>query len=186
MLNTPLPRLSTDSIGGLSSPTVNWNHTRLRLQNLVFCGANACSDRKVMQLAGVPCDTTPRYESPPALPVAGKGHTGRVLLRRDGTTPPLSWSSFAPPFPHQHNLPGAVISSIDRGRAVIKRAPSLLLSSAQMSTQNRFATQQPKNSASSNMLDNSSTPSKDRSVPQPKTHPNCAVQHMSKGHLSCL
>ena len=52
MLNTPLPRLSTDSIGGLSSPTVNWNHTRLRLQNLVFCGANACSDRKVMQLAG--------------------------------------------------------------------------------------------------------------------------------------
>ena len=32
MLNTPLPRLSTDSIGGLSSPTVNWNHTRLRLQ----------------------------------------------------------------------------------------------------------------------------------------------------------
>ena len=29
MLNTPLPRLSTDSIGGLSSPTVNWNHTRL-------------------------------------------------------------------------------------------------------------------------------------------------------------
>ena len=57
MLNTPLPRLSTDSIGGLSSPTVNWNHTRLRLQNLVFCGANACSDRKVMQLAGLrsPC-----------------------------------------------------------------------------------------------------------------------------------
>ena len=53
MLNTPLPRLSTDSIGGLSSPTVNWNHTRLRLQNLVFCGANACSDRKVMQLAGL-------------------------------------------------------------------------------------------------------------------------------------
>ena len=53
MLNTPLPRLSTDSIGGLSSPTVNWNHTRLRLQNLVFCGANACSDRKVMQLAGI-------------------------------------------------------------------------------------------------------------------------------------
>ena len=52
MLDTPLPRLSTDSIGGLSSPTVNWNHTRLRLQNLVFCGANACSDRKVMQLAG--------------------------------------------------------------------------------------------------------------------------------------
>ena len=52
MLNTPLPRLWTDSIGGLSSPTVNWNHTRLRLQNLVFCGANACSDRKVMQLAG--------------------------------------------------------------------------------------------------------------------------------------
>ena len=53
MLNTPLPRLSTDSISGLSSPTVNWNHTRLRLQNLVFCGANACSDRKVMQLAGL-------------------------------------------------------------------------------------------------------------------------------------
>ena len=53
MLNTPLPRLSTDSIGGLSSPTVNWNHTRLRLQNLVFCGANACSDRKVLQLAGI-------------------------------------------------------------------------------------------------------------------------------------
>ena len=52
MLNTPLPRLSTDSIGGLSSPTVNWNHTRLRLQDLVFCGANACSDRKVMQLGG--------------------------------------------------------------------------------------------------------------------------------------
>ena len=56
MLNTPLPRLSTDSIGGLSSPTVNWNHTRLRLQNLVFCGANACSDRKVMQLAGEICE----------------------------------------------------------------------------------------------------------------------------------
>ena len=53
MLNTPLPRLSTDSIGGLSSPTVNWNHRRLRLQYLVFCGANACSDRKVMQLAGL-------------------------------------------------------------------------------------------------------------------------------------
>ena len=53
ILNTPLPRLSTDSIGGLSSPTVNWNHTRLRLQNLVFCRANACSDRKVMQLAGL-------------------------------------------------------------------------------------------------------------------------------------
>ena len=52
MLNTPLPRLLTDSIGGLSSPTVNWSHTRLRLPNLVFCGANACSDRKVMQLAG--------------------------------------------------------------------------------------------------------------------------------------
>ena len=36
----------------LSSPTVNLNRTRLRLENLVFYGANACSDRKVMQLAG--------------------------------------------------------------------------------------------------------------------------------------
>ena len=53
MLNTSLPRLSTGSVGGLSSPTVNLNRTRLRLENLVFCGANACSDRKVMQLAGL-------------------------------------------------------------------------------------------------------------------------------------
>ena len=37
--------------------------------------------------------------NPPALPATGKGrHTGRVLLRRDGTIPPLPWSSFAPPF----------------------------------------------------------------------------------------
>ena len=53
MLNTSLPRLSTGSVGGLSSPTVNLNRTRLRLENLVFYGANACSDRKVMQLAGL-------------------------------------------------------------------------------------------------------------------------------------
>ena len=53
MLNTSLPRLSTGGVGGLSSPTVNLNRTRLRLENLVFYGANACSDRKVMQLAGV-------------------------------------------------------------------------------------------------------------------------------------
>ena len=54
MLNTSLARLSTGSVGGLSSPTVNLNRTRLRLQNLVFYRANACSDRKVMQLAGQP------------------------------------------------------------------------------------------------------------------------------------
>ena len=53
MLNTSLARLSTGSVGGLSSPTVNLNRTRLRLQNLVFYRANACSDRKVMQLAGL-------------------------------------------------------------------------------------------------------------------------------------
>ena len=62
MLNTPLPRLSTDSIGGLSSPTVNRNHTRLRLQNLVICGANAYSDRKVMQLAGLESRRIARIE----------------------------------------------------------------------------------------------------------------------------
>ena len=39
--------------------------------------------------------------NPPALAlaVAGKGHTGRVLLRRGRTAPPLPWSTFAPPFP---------------------------------------------------------------------------------------
>ena len=50
--NTPLPRLSPIASVAYPHQTVNWNHTRLRLQNLVFCGANACSDRKVMQLAG--------------------------------------------------------------------------------------------------------------------------------------
>ena len=34
----------------------------------------------------------------PTLPVTGKGsQTGRVLLRRSGTVPPLPWSTFAPP-----------------------------------------------------------------------------------------
>ena len=34
----------------------------------------------------------------PTLPVTGKGsQTGRVLLRRNGTVPPLPWSTFAPP-----------------------------------------------------------------------------------------
>ena len=36
--------------------------------------------------------------NPSALPVAGKGHSGRVLLRRGGTIPPPPWSSFTPPF----------------------------------------------------------------------------------------
>ena len=36
--------------------------------------------------------------NPPTLPVTGKGsQTGRVLLRRSGTVPPLPWSTFAPP-----------------------------------------------------------------------------------------
>ena len=77
-----VPRLSTDSIGGLSSPTVNWNHTRLRLQNLVFCGANACSDRKVMQLAGEP--TAPwASDTPPTRRSDAKPSTGHVDYRRD-------------------------------------------------------------------------------------------------------
>ena len=34
----------------------------------------------------------------PTLPVTGKGsQSGRVLLRRSGTVPPLPWSTFAPP-----------------------------------------------------------------------------------------
>ena len=52
ILDTPLPRLSTDSITSLSTPTVNWNHAHLRLQTLASCWANACSARKVMQLVG--------------------------------------------------------------------------------------------------------------------------------------
>ena len=37
--------------------------------------------------------------NPPTLPVTGKGsRSGRVLLRRSGTVPPLPWSAFAPPF----------------------------------------------------------------------------------------
>ena len=36
--------------------------------------------------------------NPPTLPVTGKGsQSGRVLLRRSGTVPPLPWSTFAPP-----------------------------------------------------------------------------------------
>ena len=34
-----------------------------------------------------------------ALPVAGNGRTGRVLLCRSGTAPPPPWPTFAPPFP---------------------------------------------------------------------------------------
>ena len=36
--------------------------------------------------------------NPSALPVAGKGHTGRVLLRRGRIVRPPPWSSFTPPF----------------------------------------------------------------------------------------
>jgi len=44
--------------------------------------------------------------NPPALPVTGKGrHTGRDLLRRDGTIPPLPWSRFAPPFAAARAVP---------------------------------------------------------------------------------
>ena len=50
----------------------------------------ACHACLAIQLHGV---------NPPALPVAGKGYTGRVLLRRGETSPPLSWSTLAPPFP---------------------------------------------------------------------------------------
>ena len=53
MLNTPLPRLSTDSIGGLSSPTGELEpHASTAPKTSCSAGANACSDRKVMQLAG--------------------------------------------------------------------------------------------------------------------------------------
>ena len=34
---------------------------------------------------------------PSALPVAGKGQTGIVFLRRSGAIPPLPWSTFSPP-----------------------------------------------------------------------------------------
>ena len=47
--------------------------------------------------------------NPPALPVAGKGHTGRVLLRRGRTAPPLPWSTFAPSFPLHKRCPGLTI-----------------------------------------------------------------------------
>ena len=92
MLNAPLPRLSTDSIGGLSSPTVNWNHTRLRLQNLVFCGANACSDRKVMQLAGIFSNFPPSIMNVPifawTLPIVVDGGTDHPFIV--GTAFPIS------------------------------------------------------------------------------------------------
>ena len=100
MLNTPLPRLSTDSIGGLSSPTVNWNHTRLRLQNLVFCGANACSDRKVMQLAGylsrprpdAVCAPSPRISTVSELPTNVTCGAGTIIHDRYGS-PSLPFGS---------------------------------------------------------------------------------------------
>ena len=96
MLNTPLPRLSTDSIGGLSSPTVNWNHTRLRLQNLVFCGANACSDRKVMQLAGLCTDAAPLG---PGRPTSSPQGASRPLQNPDR---PIEGQDFVAPTPgHQ-------------------------------------------------------------------------------------
>ena len=90
----PSPRLSTDSIGAATTrpiivlfhePTdrtlaasLNWNHTRLRLQNLVFCGANACSDRKVMQLAGL-CST----RRDPLRCVPGRAPDRSASLRSD-------------------------------------------------------------------------------------------------------
>ena len=40
---------------------------------------------------------------PPALPVTGKGHTGRDLPRRGGAIPPQPWSNFSPPFPERHD-----------------------------------------------------------------------------------
>ena len=39
--------------------------------------------------------------NPPTLPVTGKGQTGRVLLRRSGTVPPLPWFTIAPPFAYR-------------------------------------------------------------------------------------
>ena len=36
---------------------------------------------------------------PPALPIAGRVHTGRVFLRCGGATPQLPWSNFSRPFP---------------------------------------------------------------------------------------
>ena len=43
--------------------------------------------------------------NPPTLPVTGKGsQSGRVLLRRSGTVPPLPWSTFAPPLTYRRVL----------------------------------------------------------------------------------
>ena len=55
--------------------------------------------------------------NPPALPATGKGrHTGRALLRRSGTVPPLPWSTFAPPF-----APGEENRAQDRTSAAATR-----------------------------------------------------------------
>jgi hypothetical protein len=43
----------------------------------------------------------------------------------------------------------------------------------------------PKNCMLSCTLDNFSTISIDRSDPQPQSHPNCVLRHMSKGQPSC-
>ena len=49
----------------------------------------------------------------PTLPVTGKGsQSGRVLLRRSGTVPPLPWSTFAPPLTYLKVRRGGRIVSV--------------------------------------------------------------------------
>ena len=117
MLNTPLPRLSTDSIGGLSSPTVNWNHTRLRLQNLVFCGANACSDRKVMQLAG-----EVRYSAHGSCPcprLFGNHHLQHLMAFHGG----LPQAVVAVAVGHRRMTKAQALRRLDRRRRLRDAAP---------------------------------------------------------------
>ena len=67
--------------------------------------------------------------NPPALPVVGKGHTGRVLLRRGRTAPPLPWSTFAPPFPPEvDSLTRALNDAADRLKgSALRELPTVAL-----------------------------------------------------------
>ena len=71
--------------------------------------------------------------NPPALPVTGKGRqTGRVLLRRGGTIPPLPWSSFAPPSAAALRRGELVFPAPSTGRALTVAAPGDVLRAARV------------------------------------------------------
>ena len=116
--STALRRFTTDWTGGLTSPAVNSIRTPMRHEYPVFCGANACSGRNVLQLAGLAFLRLLDNETPPELDL-------QLVLDNYATHkhPKVgAWLSKRPRF-HLHSTPTSVswLNQVERWFGLISQ-----------------------------------------------------------------